>query len=88
VIAQGDQQVSSVVDGVAVMMDVGNGRYYRLDDVGTRVWSLLEQPTTLGALCAQLVQEFNVDRVQCEADVAELLGGLLQQNLIRVVSRA
>ena len=86
VVTQGDQQVCTVVDGMAVMMDVGSGKYYRLDDIGTRVWSLIEKPITMGALCDQLVQEFHVDRATCEADVGTLLNGMLQQNLIRVVS--
>jgi Coenzyme PQQ synthesis protein D (PqqD) len=88
VITQGEQQVSTIVDGVTVMMDVGNGKYYKMDDIGSRVWNLIEKPITVSAVCDQLVQEFEVERSTCEEDVGALLKGLLQHNLIRVASNA
>ena len=45
---------------------------------------LIETPTPVGALCDQLVQEFEVERATCEADVLGLLNKLLMNNLIRV----
>ena len=69
-------------------MSVDKGKYYRLDDVGTRVWDLIEAPTTVDAVCDRLVQEFHVERATCEADVRALLERLLAGNLIRLVSSA
>ena len=48
---------SNIVDGEAVLMSVANGKYYRLDDIGTRIWTLIETPTAIGAVCDQLIQE-------------------------------
>jgi len=86
VIAQGDGQVSTVVDGKAVLMSVDNGKYYNMDDIGTRIWTMIETPTAVGAVCDQMVQEFEVERAVCEADVLVLLNKLLENDLIRVVS--
>ncbi len=85
VIAQGEGQVSTVVDGKAVLMSVDNGKYYNLDDIGTQIWALIETPTTVGAVCDQLTDEFEVERATCEADVLDLLKKLLENDLIRVV---
>jgi hypothetical protein len=87
VIAQGDGQVSTVVDGKAVLMSVDNGKYYNLDDIGTRIWALIETPTPIGVVCDQLVQAFEVERATCETDVLALLDKLLENNLVRVVPR-
>jgi hypothetical protein len=87
-VTHGDQQVSTVVDGEAVLMDVGSGRYYKLDDIGTRVWALIEKPTAIGAVCDQLVQEFEVERAACEADVLTLLERLQKCNLIHAAAPA
>ena len=84
VISQGEDQVFTIVEGEAVLMSIGNGRYYRLDDIGTRIWVLIEAPTSLGALCDQLVKEFKVERDACETDVMPLLEKMLKHNLIRV----
>ena len=84
VIAQGDDQVSTVVDGETVLMNIGNGKYYQLDDIGSRVWALIENPTAVSAVCDQLVEEFEVERPTCEADVLQLVDRLLANQLIRV----
>jgi hypothetical protein len=86
VIAQGDGQVSTVVDGKAVLMSVENGKYYNMEEIGTRIWTLLETPTAVAAECDQMVHEFEVERAVCEADVLALLTKLLENDLIRVVS--
>jgi Coenzyme PQQ synthesis protein D (PqqD) len=88
VITHGEEQVFTIVDGEAVLMSVANGKYYKLDDIGTRVWSLIETPTALSAVCDQLTQEFQVDPATCEADVRVLLDRLLESNLVRVVPAA
>ncbi|HJT78596.1 MAG TPA: lasso peptide biosynthesis PqqD family chaperone [Gemmataceae bacterium] len=85
VIAQGEGQVSTFVDDKAVLMSVDNGKYYSLDDIGSRIWALIESPTSVGAVCDQLTQEFEVERATCEADVLALLNKLLGYDLIRVV---
>ena len=51
VITHGEEQVYTVVDGEAVLMSVANGKYYKLDDIGTRIWALIETPTAVSALC-------------------------------------
>ena len=86
VIAQGKQQSSTLLDGKAVLMSVDNGKYYKLDDIGTRIWALIETPTTVGEVCDRLVQEFQVEYATCEPDVHVLLNRLLKNHLIRVVS--
>ena len=88
VITHGDDQVFTIVDGEAVLMSVETGKYFKLDDIGTRIWALIEAPTAVGALCDQLTQEFSVERAACEADVLALLDRLLRNQLIRVAAGA
>ncbi len=88
VISQGEGQVSTVVDGKAVLMSVENGKYYHMDDIGTRVWALIETPTSVHAVCEQLAQEYEVERATCEAEVLLLLESLLNNDLITVSAPA
>ena len=88
VVAHDEDQVFTIVEGEAVLMSVSNGKYYRLDDIGTRIWSMIETPKSIGALCDELEKEFSVERATCEADVTQLLEWMSSQNLVRLAPNA
>ncbi len=81
-------QVSSELDGETVMMSIENGKYYGMDRIGTRIWSLIENPNSIKEVCRVLRAEFNVSPEECEKDVTELLQRLLDQRLVTLVSAA
>ena len=85
VVAQIEELVSSDLDGETVMMSVKNGKYYGMDPIGSRIWALIKQPSTVSVLCDILLREFNVDRERCEKDVLIFLNKLAEDNLIRIV---
>lgn len=69
-------------EGETVMMDESLMHYFGLNQIGTRVWELLEQPVTLATICQILTQEFDVSESQCHADVSPFLNQLLENNII------
>ena len=77
--AQGDE---------VVLFDTARERYYTLNAVGTRVWELLAEPTTLASLAAAIRREFAVpadgadDPV--EGDLTRLLRELRSAGMLRV----
>ena len=85
VVAQIEELVSSDLDGETVMMSVKNGKYYGMDAIGSRIWTLIKQPRSVSELCDILLREFNVDRERCEKDVLIFLNKLAEDNLIRIV---
>ena len=88
VVAQSPEQVSCELDGEVVLMSVEQGNYYRIDEIGSRVWALIETPRRVDALCDQLLTEFDVAHTECEADVLAFLGDLLDDGLITVTGDA
>ncbi len=76
--------ISSEMDGETVMMSIENGKYYGIDKIGTRIWELLENSHEISELCVVLLEEFEVDRKQCESDVLTFLNDLLKENIITV----
>jgi hypothetical protein len=86
VITRGAKQVSTVVNGETLLMSVDRGKYYKLDDIGSRVWALIDTPTPFGRLCQRLADEFGVDDARCAADLNGLLSGLHENGLIQVVA--
>ncbi|MDD4932954.1 MAG: PqqD family protein [Methylacidiphilaceae bacterium] len=77
------EAVSTEVDGTVVILQTEEGTYYQLDGAGKAVWELLDEPTSLEALVAALVTEFEVDETRCRADTEALLGELLDRRLVR-----
>jgi hypothetical protein len=73
------------LDGEAVVLDLVTGRYFGLDDVGTRMWQLIEQHGTLPEVLDILEQEFEVPVERVEADLKEFLGLLVSKGLVRRV---
>jgi Coenzyme PQQ synthesis protein D (PqqD) len=70
------------LDGQVVLLDVAGEHYYMLDEVGTRIWRLLDEHHDVEAVVAGLLDEFEVDEATVRADVAELLGRLRESGLI------
>ena len=84
VVRQSEQQVAAEVDGEVVMMSIESGNYYGLDEVGSRIWALLETPTTVTRVCDTLMDEFEVERTTLEGHVLQFLKQLAEQGLIRI----
>src|SRR5689334_23295725 len=66
-------QISRDLEGEALILQLNSGVYYGLDAVGTRIWGLLQQPTTVQAIRATLVAEYDVEPERCEHDLLQLL---------------
>ena len=81
VISQIEEIVASDIDGETVMMSVENGKYYGLDDIGSRIWELIERPVKVSDLVNTLLERFDVDRETCEKDVLEFLNGLNEDKI-------
>ena len=55
---------------------------YTFNAVGSRIWSLLEQPMSVDAIAAILADEYDAPVGRIAADVAELLDALQGRGLI------
>ena len=78
--------ISSEVAGETVVLDLKGGVYFGLDPIGSRIWSLLQQPISVGAIRDALTAEYDVDAQQCEQDVLALLVAMAARGLITIHS--
>jgi hypothetical protein len=83
-IRRSEQQVWQELGGECVILDLRAGIYYGLDEVGSRVWSLIQSPITVEAIRDLLVAEYEVDAVRCEQDLLRLLHNMAALGLIQV----
>ena len=71
------------LNGEGVLLDLGSGTYFGLNEVGTKLWSLLTTNDSLENATEALVREYDVAADVLRADVNHLLqemqaNGLLQ----------
>lgn len=85
VVGRNESLLSADLGDDVVMMDIDNGSYYGLEAVASRIWSLLETPCSARSICAQLVDEYEIEAEQCEREVLTFLERLLSQRIVHVV---
>jgi len=81
-----DDVLDTEIDDQTVMMDIEQGRYFGLNETGSRIWDLLAEPTVIGDLSDQLAAQFGVPREQCQQQVIDFLGRMMSRGLIQVVT--
>lgn len=81
-------QVSTSLGHEAVILGADAGEYFGLNEVGARIWELVQQPVRVSAICAALCAEYEVEAADCERDVLELLAALKERGLLDVRANA
>lgn len=83
-ITPAEGQVASQLADEIVILNLTDGTYYGLDGVGVRVWELLQQPRTVEAISAAIVDEYEVEPARCQTDVLALLSEMAKAGIIEV----
>lgn len=82
-VAQTMDLVAAEMDGETVMMNIESGKYFGLDTIGSRIWELIDSPRMVAEVVGILVQEYDVERGQCQVDTVEFLNHLYREGLVR-----
>lgn len=75
-------QISSDLGGEVAILHLEAGMYYGLDNVGARIWSLIQKPRTVVEIRDILMSEYEVEPGHCESDLIALLQRLADEGLI------
>ncbi|MEX1047239.1 MAG: PqqD family peptide modification chaperone [Actinomycetota bacterium] len=84
IVVAGRDQVSADLSGEAVILGFTKGLYYGLDEVGARVWALIQEPRTIDQVCGALIEEYEVEPEACRRDILALFEKLADEGLIEV----
>lgn len=76
----------SDMNGEVVMMTMEEGNFYNLDDISSRIWSLMEGPIAVADICLQLQALYDVAPGVCERDVLALINDLSKNGLVKTVA--
>jgi hypothetical protein len=75
----------SVVDQDAFLLNTRTNQYYALEEVGARLWELLNAGQSLRDGYNVILGEYEIDPAQLEQDLLELLNHLLENGLVEIV---
>jgi len=81
-VARTDDNLSSNLAGEEVILNLMDGVYYGLNEVGARIWALMETADTPREVCDALQEEYDVDRGRLESDVRAILMDMEEAGLI------
>lgn len=70
------------VEDEIVILDIGSGRYFGLNDVGAIIWDRLEDNCSQDELVDAVVADYDVDREEASRDVGELIDQLILSGLV------
>ena len=76
--------LSQEVNGETVLLDLEGESYFGLNEVGTRIWQLIQSEQTVAGALDTLSDEYDVSRGQLERDLSELLDKLSGAGLINL----
>ncbi|HUA35245.1 MAG TPA: PqqD family protein [Candidatus Binataceae bacterium] len=88
VVVASRNQISCELEGEAAILNLKEGFYYGLDEVGSAVWQMLAEPRRVSEIRDELLDLYEVDADKCGADLIRLLGELSTRGLIQVVDDA
>lgn len=72
------------LDGEAVILDLGSGKYFGLNAVGARIWQLVAQHGGLRSVHDDLCREYDASPDILEHDLLKLLTELEQARLVEM----
>jgi len=68
----------------AVLLNPANGKYFSLDDIGTRMWELMNIHGKLREVHQALLEEYQVEPQQLEKDLLSLTDQLAANELLQI----
>jgi len=70
------------LQGETILLDLDNGTYFGLDEVGTRFWELVGVHGRFDAALGSILEEYEVERAQLEEDLRSLVEELIERGLL------
>ena len=71
------------LDGEAVILNLESGIYFGLDQVGTRIWQLIQEHGSLQKVFETMCDEFDVGSDALEHDLLGLMDELCAKGLVQ-----
>ncbi|MFV8819164.1 PqqD family protein [Haliea sp. E17] len=82
-LARSPQVIFQEVSGEMVLLDLASEQYFGLDEVGARIWQLIDEHAEWPAMIPVLLDEYDVEETRLREDVERLLNELMASGLLQ-----
>jgi len=80
--------ISQEISGETVLVDLESEDHFNLDEIGTRIWQLVESTGDLEAVFNTLLEEYDVEEEQLLDDLSDLIDEIEKLGLVKLEKRA
>jgi len=81
-----DDVLISGLQNESVILNLDSERYFGLDDVGTRMMSVLTSADSIQAAYETLLEEYDVEGEVLRQDLTSIIEQLVEQGLVEITS--
>jgi hypothetical protein len=74
----------SILDNEAVILGIESGMYVGLNEMGTKIWSMLDEPVMVSGIIDSLVDLYDEKETVIADQVIEFLSELFDKSLIAI----
>ncbi len=78
------QVFGEIGEGEIAILNLKDSVYYGMNDVAGRIWSLIQEPKTMGEIRDILLEEYEIDLETCTRELVALLQDLASRGMIEV----
>lgn len=79
--------MTAPVDKEIVILSLASNHYVGLDEIGRRIWELLEAPSRIDDLCQKVAEEFDATAEQIAGDVLPFLVQLESEGVVHAADK-
>lgn len=83
-VSQIEGNIVSDMGGEKVMLNIQQGKYYNLGDVGGEIWERIKDPILIQELIGTLMAQYDVEQTECEEQVLSFLDHLVMEGLVQI----
>jgi hypothetical protein len=76
-----EKYIANKLGDEIVMMNLENGNFVTMNNVGTDIWNLTERPLTIKDIVSQLMKAYEISEDQCRAETLKFLQQSTEQNI-------
>lgn len=68
----------------AVLVNPGKGQVKVINELGARIWQLIDGQRTVSDIIGEICTEYSVEATQAESDIANFLSLMVEKDLILI----
>ncbi len=83
-VSRSSESIWRVIEGEVVILTPKNSTIHVLNEVGTRIWELIDEPIGVEELVSKIISEYEVDEETVKNDMLGFLSSLAEIEVLNI----